>query len=304
MIRLSSENLYDYFLVASHSDSAVIAGKKLFDFVDRQSDTLVVTIGDSWTWGADLTQQPEQGIHTARLGDDNYRIENVFGNKIAKSLCADFLNLGESGSGNWHIFKKIQELQVIADRLKYDKVIVISIFTELGRDLNSSNDVDIDYRTWLLNNIHDYRDYYKFLKFINSCIAKKIHDVIVQFDSRFRWFFASNFVDSIGMDVLEPWWVPQTWLQIIANHIGKQYAPAQCYCVFPWVIEKFEMVFNVAPELDRVTWLRWINEISHQANQRAGLCEYDGVNFGQLLHPLASNHTCWSDYLINNFLHE
>jgi hypothetical protein len=298
VIQLSSESLYDYFSLATSNDSATVIGKKLFDFVDRKSNTLVVTIGDSWTWGADLTQCLLNGTHLSRLTDDDYRIHHVFGNQVANSLSADFLNLGESGSGNWHIYKKIQELQTIADQLAYKKVIVISVVTELGRDFNSCNDLDVDYRSWLLNNIHDYKDYYKFFEFINSHIAQKIHDVISKFDSKFHWLFANNFVDPIGVDVLKPWWVPQTWLQIIIQHMKKQYVPVQCYTVFPWVIEKFDMVFDVAPELDRVTWLQWINEISDLANQRAGLCFNDGVNFGNLLHPSAPNHRYFAEYLL------
>jgi len=304
LLHLSSENLYDYFSVATSQDSATLVGKQLFDFVDRQSDTLVITIGDSWTWGADLTQTRLQGTHLSRLHDDAYRINNVFGNQISQVLNADFLNLGESGSGNWHIYKKIKELYNIADQLHYDKIIVISVFTELGRDLNSTNDIDIDYRSWLLKNIHDYTDYYNFFEFINSQIAQKIYDLILKFDSKVQWMFGNNFVDPIGYDVLDPWWIPETWLQIIFQTNGKQYMPNQCYTVFPWVIEKFEMVFDVAPELDRITWLKWITEISEHANQRANMCLNDNVSFGNLLHPLAHNHKCWSDYLIKKILHE
>ena len=56
MVGLTSDNLYDYFSVATEKDSVTVVGEKLFDFVDRRADTLVVTIGDSWTWGANLSQ--------------------------------------------------------------------------------------------------------------------------------------------------------------------------------------------------------------------------------------------------------
>jgi hypothetical protein len=303
MVIFNNDNIHDYFSPATESDSATVVGKRLFDFVDRRSKTLIITIGDSWTWGADLTQHNETTLHLDRRADDDYRINTVYGNVLASRLNADFLNLGESGAGNWHIVRKLNELKTISNQLTYDDILIVGVFTECGRDFNSHCDLNVDYRSWLLNNINAADRYYGFLEFVNSCIAESVLSIIQQLDSRFRFVFATNFVDPIGYDPLQPWFVPQSWLKIICTEQQLDYQPDQCYMVFPWVIEKFEAVFDMAPELDRLTWLSWISKVTEQANIRAKLCQQDNKNFAQLLHPTAVNHLCWANYL-HNIVHE
>ena len=298
MLHLSSENLYDYFSTATSQDSATIVGKKLFDFVDRQSKTLVITIGDSWTWGADLTQTKLQGTHLSRLHDDNYRIEHVFGNLIADHLQADFLNLGESGAGNWRLLKKFQELADMHHLLDYEKIFVFGIWTELGRDLDSHFDRHVDYRSWLLDNIVNYENYYDFMHFINNYISNEVSRVITRFDKKYKFYFGTNFVDPIGVDGLSRYWMDQTWLQVICEKNNRIYQPAHCYTVFPWCIEKFRMVFDVAPELDRNQWLKWVTEITEHANLRAQVCARDDILFLNLLHPSAHGHRNWANYML------
>jgi hypothetical protein len=298
MVKLTQENLYDYFAVATEQDSAAVVGKKLFDFVDRQSDTLIVTIGDSWTWGADLSQIEISGAHLIRLEDDDYRIKHVYGNVLAEKLAADFLNLGELGAGNWYIVRKLKELLRISNALTYKKILVFGIWTELGRDFNSTFDIHVDYRSWLLSNVRQSRDYYGFMNYIHVQIANAVLDLIKKFDHRFKFNFGTNFVDPIGNDVLSNYWIERTWLQVICDESKKTYEPVQCYTVFPWCIEKFNMVFDVAPELNRLEWLEWITEVTAHANIRAAICFRDNINFGNLLHPSAVNHQRWADYIL------
>ena len=296
-LQLDGINIYDFFSVATERDSATVVGKKLFDFVGRQSKSLVVTIGDSWTWGADLTQQKTRGTHIDRLVDDDYRIRHMYGNVLAKKINADFLSLGESGAGNWHINKKIEELYAIGPDLAYDRILVISIFTDLGRDFDSHHDIEVDYRSWLLENIRSAVDYYNFLKFVNHQISQRISDTIKKFDKRYQFIFSTNFVDPIGYDLLADRFLPKTWLEIICAENKIDYTPNKCYMVFPWVIEKFKAVLQMAPELDKSEWLIWINELVRDANMRAAVCFQDNINFGPLLHPSAHNHRVWSEYL-------
>jgi hypothetical protein len=300
ILRFDNENIYDYFSTATAQDSVSVVGKRLFDVVERQSNTLVITIGDSWTWGADLTQKKINGAHLERLSDDDYRIKNVYGNILAEKIAADFLSLGELGSGNWYIDRKLKELTHIKHRLAYDRILVVGIFTDLGRDFNSHCDIDIDYRSWLLPNIKEYKDYYDFLKYINHQIALSISKTMSDFDERYQFFFSTNFVNPIGYDLLQDHFLPKTWLEIICKKNQIDYCPEKCYMVFPYVIEKLEAIFDMAPELDKSIWLKWINEIVEDANMRAAVCFRDNINFGPLLHPSAQNHACWAEYLYKN----
>ena len=299
MIVLTNDTLANYFSLPNKDTTVLLLDKNPYDFISRDSDTLLVTIGDSWTWGADLTQKNNNKLHIDRLEDDTYRLENVYGGILAQKLTADFLNLGESGAGNWHIAQKLEELLKISTELKYKNIIIISIFTEIGRDFNARDDIDVDYRDWLLNNITDFKSYYGFLSFINEQISKKIDTVVSKFDDRYNIYFGTNFVDPIGYDLLEKHFLKRTWLEIICEYNNLEYVPTRCHLVFPWVIEKFDSIFDFVPDLDRVNWLTWINEITELANKRAELCKNDGKNFNQLLHPTAANHHYFANYVIN-----
>jgi hypothetical protein len=297
MIELSNDNLDHYFSLPNANTTELLLGKNPYDFVARKSNTLLVTIGDSWTWGADLTKE-NNGLHIDRNRDDANRLTSVYGGILSEQLQADFLNLGESGAGNWHIVRKLSELADISHNLNYEKIIIISVFTETARDFNSLDDVTIDYQDWLINNIVDYNSYYGFLKFINQQISNRIVASLNRLSSKCKVYFGTNFIDPIGYEALHEHFLNHTWLEIICQCNNLKYVPNNCYVVFPWVIEKFESLFDFAPELDRTQWLTWVTELTDFANMRAELCKQDSNNFNQLLHPTAKNHKHFAEYLI------
>jgi hypothetical protein len=293
-ILLTNDNIDDFFSLPTDRTSAVVAGTNPYNFIkyNTNSETLLVTIGDSWTWGDDLHDD-----HTVRL---NY----VYGGTVSGVMKADFLNLGEPGAGNWHIARKIKELAKISSDLDYKQIIVISIFTEVGRDFDSDDDRHIDYRSWLIDNINTYRDYYSFLKFINEHIADAIHSQLAKFDQRYSFYFGTNFVDAIGMDKLKPYFFDKSWLEVICDRRGVPKDTNMCYLVSPWIIEKLQIAQDLAPELGKNVWLHWANELADTANDRAEMCKNDQENFLELMHPSIKCHGFFAEYVlrkINNF---
>jgi hypothetical protein len=104
-------------------------GRNYYHEVDRGSDTLVITIGDSWTWGDSL------GKTTSVYDDYKYRTDHIYGSRISCNLNSNFINLGFPGYDNIHIllaFKKIFEQLT----RKYKKCYVFFTLTESGRELN------------------------------------------------------------------------------------------------------------------------------------------------------------------------
>jgi hypothetical protein len=246
VIKLTQENLPEYFSLPTADRTELLIGKNPYDFISRDSNRLIVTIGDSWTWGADLTNIKLKDLHHDKLSDDQYRLENVYGGVVAKHLNADFLNLGESGSGNYYIYNKLLELSNIANQLNYTNITVICVFTEVAREFDSTYDRSVDYFSWLNKNIKESKDYYKFLEFINQPIAEKIKSLT----NTMNIHFATNFVDSIGMAELSKWFVKKTWLQVWCEHKKMQY-PEFSYLVSPWIFEKLENIFTINPYLNK-----------------------------------------------------
>lgn len=292
-MKLTQDNIQHYFSLPTLERTTALLGKNPYDFVNRNSDTLLITIGDSWTWGADLTKVKFNGCHIDKLSDDQYRLLTVFGGVLSNKLGSDFLNLGESGSGNYYILEKLKELENIVKDLEYQRIIVICILTEVARDFDSSYDRKVNYYKWLTDNTN----YNQLLEFINSNISRQIVDL----DLPVELYFSTNFVDPIGFDCLQDKFLSQTWLQTWCKHKNLDYTDT-CYLVSPWVFEKLENIFTINPKLDRIKYLEWSTQALELANKRAALCKKDNVNFGQLLHPLAEGHQIWAEYIYDSIL--
>ena len=296
-MKLLKETVRRYFSLPNERRSANLSGKNPYDFIGRRSDNLIVTIGDSWTWGANLTKQKLNDVrHIEKLPDDSYRLENVYGGVISKTLNTDFLNLGEPGSDNYFIANKLKELHKIIDQLDYDSVTVICVFTEVARGFLGPDDnlfTSPRGRSWLNDNIKIDSDYYKFLKFMNQEVA----DQIVPLLDKLTVKFATNFVDPIGFEKLESNFLPKTWLQTWCESTNQDY-PEPCYLVSGWVFQKLEQVFDLCPTLNKQMFFKWADVEMQKADKRIQLCRQDNVDFGGLMHPLAGAHKVWADYIL------
>jgi len=187
-MKLEKSILPDYFTIASPHNSHYKVKTNTFDFTDRNADVLVVTCGDSWTWGADLSEND----------DEEFRVNHTFGNVVSSELLADWLNLGLSGSNNFFIAERVEEFSKIIPQLGYKKIYLICTFTEIGRSFDSHHDVYIDYISWFNDNIKVESDFDKFLYFLNAECLSRIKQAIENHNIEFR--VGTNFVDAIGIE--------------------------------------------------------------------------------------------------------
>ena len=74
-------------------------------FIQEGKKNLVITIGDSWTWGDSLGNIP-----ATKQDDLQARQTQCYGRHIANELNADWLNCGYCGYGNIRIIQKLYEL--------------------------------------------------------------------------------------------------------------------------------------------------------------------------------------------------
>jgi hypothetical protein len=277
-MKLNDQVLRTCFTLPNPNISHHTPGFVPFNFVDRGLSTLLVTFGDSWTYGDDLTVDNNQ----------EFRLEHVYGNQLSKLIDADFLNLSVPGSGNQWIpvlFEEFTQLE-----LEYKQIIAIITFTEIGRDFNGWFDRDIDYSSWLKNNIHTSQDYTKFLQWQNNQIANKIMQLA---DRRpnLKLLVSTNFVDPIGLEPFGSKQLDKTWLQVYRGNIDNV-----CYFVSPYIIEKYKSVLNMEWSLNKTTWLEWADECLNRTNQRLTIIR-DPEYFRGLYHPLSDGHLAWAHYI-------
>lgn len=94
------------------------------------SNHLLITVGDSWTWGDSL------GNTDTDHDDFVFRTSHLFGAQLATSLQADFINVAFPGSANISLFETT--CTQVLNRLTKDycKITVIFVLTETGRELH------------------------------------------------------------------------------------------------------------------------------------------------------------------------
>jgi hypothetical protein len=258
-MKLTTDLLPEYFTIAGPHNSHYTTPTNCFNFKDRGSDCLVVTIGDSWTWGADL--------------DPVLRTQQVYGNLVSQELNADWLNLAQSGSNNFFIAERVEELAKIAPSLGYKKIKLICTFTEIGRSFNSHHDVYIDYVSWFQHNHIE-----QFLSFLNAECVNRIKKAAMNFELR----LSTNFIDAIGFDPdLQPWF---RVLDIPCK--------INAYCGSTGV-NKLQEVEQFVP--NKVDYQNWMINLIDQSQHIDKVCQSPTLIS---THPKADGHQAWANYIL------
>ena len=114
------------------------------------NDSLLVTVGDSWTWGDSLHGiNPDVGVW-----DDPKRLTSIYGHLLSAKLGSDFVNIAECGGSNIKMCDRAARLLELAVP-QYKKIYVVITLTELGRESdwdtiwNPKVDRDVDVNSWL-----------------------------------------------------------------------------------------------------------------------------------------------------------
>jgi hypothetical protein len=124
---------------------------KDFDKIEKiqGKETLLVCIGDSWTWGDSLgptllnTQHMHEEILFSSKHDLVYRQEYCFGNHLKDILNSDWINYGMPGESNLYILKKFEEVITNKEiQENYKKIYYVLTLTETGRELDKLNPTD------------------------------------------------------------------------------------------------------------------------------------------------------------------
>jgi len=263
-MKLTTDILPNYFTIASEKNSHYLIPTNTFDFVDKNSKQLLVTVGDSWTWGADLPEKT--------------RLSDLYGNIISDNLGTDWLNLGQSGSNNFFIAERVEEFGKLVNRLCYDKIYLICTFTESGRSFNSHYDVYIDYVNWFKNN-----SIYNFLEFLNQECVNRIQQVANEYNLILK--IGTNFVDPIGITNV----LPTPWFRLLGIE-----CPIIAHAGTTGVKRLADVKFFTNQQSEYMHWF------GHMVDSAAYI---DRVSHDPILinaHPGPSGHSAWANYLLSN----
>jgi hypothetical protein len=280
-MKLTQTILPQYFSIADSTSSWYIEPTNTFDFIDRQSDTLVVTVGDSWTWGSDLS------INNC---DNEYRKNCVYGNLIATKLHADWLNLGLCAQGNFWIASMIAELAQTIPKLQYQHIYVICTLTGTLRWFNTKYDQHIDYIDWFKHNAPDFD---RLPAWLNGLCLNSIIDSLASFD-HVTLKIGTNFVDACGFDDLTTsYLMPDPWYKVLGYHDSMTVHTCVYYSTVEQALEFIEPRYHSE-------FKQWLMQVFDQSERRVSLLtnSKDFRNY----HPLAQGHQAWAQYILKHLV--
>tara|TARA_R110000803_G_C11924443_1_gene314726 strand:- start:62 stop:991 length:930 start_codon:yes stop_codon:yes gene_type:complete len=288
-----------------------------FNYIRRKKDTLVVTIGDSWTWGYGLSTLKKQ------IEEENFdliqRMEAVFGQVVAKRLDSDFLLLAKPGESNGWIADQFDRLVRNFDLFKnYKKIYCVITFSEVGREFMGEQDTETE-------------DYYNFLQDITSINdflnkqSKKISIRITATEEKIKEknlpievIKAVAFVDNNYPEGFVD--CDKTWQQLIFDHTNIDSRPTDLFLMQPLVIEKLDWLLEynhhfyeegIKRKKDNVSlstenFKRQRLELVDKIDKHMQLCNNTGIDYTNKEtsagHPNKLGHKLWAEYIFKKLI--
>lgn len=254
-----------------------------YDLLENNSNILLVTIGDSWTYGARLNEEfpadPDRG-----------RVEHCYGYQLAKYLKADFLNYSVPGANNLWMVDRYKSLLQLADQLHYEKIIVFIGLTEYGREISTDFDLDpvLNDRYRLAKTPRDLAVVLS--QYISDQLLSNLHPKI-------NLILGLNYINNIYPVELSSYFLDKIWLECILDSTLDE----ECLAVGTWAIEKFKLLpkeFN--PNADQNLCLEQVTTMIDLAEKRLNLIYNSGHNHTQGYgHPNSTGHKIWANYIIS-----
>lgn len=233
-------------------------------YKSRESRTLIVTAGDSWTWGDSLGQTK---VREGR-DDEQYRLDHVYGNLISQEIKADWINIALPGISNHRILNWVGI--AMSRKLPYNQITCIITLTESGRH-EEQRMTQKKYN--LQTNLEHMLDR----------TYQEIHALVNKHNS-VKFVIAHNFTDSLASARIPV--CDKTWLEVMREE------PVQngTHIVVSEHIEQLNYDQIYPDSL----------EVMQKAGDRVELldsCKY--CNKEDSRHPTEQGHEIWATYLLN-----
>ena len=267
-----------------------------YDYVDRGSDTLLVTIGDSWTWGSGI-----QGYFDAvsKIEEkEDFRLQNLYGNLISKEKNINWLKLGFYSAGNQWIANKVFEFRALAPLLSFKEIIVMVNLTSTGRWFNTWQDSLTDYKKFFMTNkMTAPKDYENFFVGLNRKILGQIK-LLTRSANNIRLLVGTNAVDHCGFDVLEEKdIIPLPWYKLLSNiELNGIFVDTESLKYLPSIEN---ILFNSD---QKFAFQKWMMEKIAQAEKQNTMLNTMNHVANDKVHVNHYGHRIWANYILEKIL--
>jgi hypothetical protein len=266
-----------------------------YDFTDHyheqidNQDSLLVTLGDSWTWGGSL--------------DSDKRLQQIYGAVVAKNLGSDWINIGASGWANSFILEYLDRLLKLLDSSTYKKIYFVVTLTENGRDIDAFPSFRFDFEK-LYQELGACKEFYDTILYeAESFWIKQINQFINNMDQRFHLVVGQNFVwhDMLINELHNKCRVlDHNWIECLADQQNLP-RPIRTNLVTGFVFPKFESLNQRLNISNTMEYKQWILPYIDDANEVNKWLDASPINYKkQSKHPNHTGHAVWADYILQN----
>lgn len=276
-------------LLRDWSDTYKTAPKQESYYVDIQDrKTLVISLGDSWTWGDSL--------------DEADRTQQIYGSLLARHYDADIINVGFRGGPNsWILLAGNFIMDQLQKNNTYERVLVVVTMTESMRETLLHDVFPFDYRVQgqIYGPTHAY--YQHVLDSLENHWQQLAQNMLDKTDDRFVVVLGQNFVWHNMVNKLEhPRLIvaDQNWIEVLAQHqdIG---IPIRTNVVTAWIFNNFKGVTQQARMMDSTGWKEFTLPLVDKALQVNKWLDASILNHKiASKHPTQQGHQFWADYII------
>ena len=295
-IKLSQQNLKFFFSPVGPFHSWHTESYWPYDFVDRNSKTLFVTIGDSWTWGSGIINgfiDMSSGVQTQEK-----RKRHLYGNIISENKNYDWLNLGSYNIGNYWIADKVYELRRLLPTLDYDKIIVHCLFTGVGRWFDTWQDSLDNHKKFFESDVGtDTQDYENFLIDLNRKQIAKIQLLFSTVD-KVELYIGSNAVELCGADKLpKKQVIDKPWYHLLTDtRLNDIFVDTECLKYLP-NIENY-----LISKDQKFAFQKWMMEKIEQAETQLKMLGGMRCVAEDKCHANAEGHEIYAQYILGKVL--
>ena len=248
----------------------------------NNNDTLLITVGDSWTWGDHLGN-----IDWNQASDDPCRLKQIYGRKLADKLNADWVNLARPGCSNYWMLEKLQDMQMFIKTSAYKKIYLVITLTEDLREAEYTRRIQV---------LPTYQKFWEESASIKEFL-QRVENYL--FDNLQQYFDSVNVIPFVSRAFTDSWqhrhWLlDKTWCDVIQDKFNfnnyQKPVPFIAQMSINPLTEKF-----ISKNPERKLEFLDIMELVGTRWQFLGASDYNLK--GSTCHPNPAGHDLWAEYL-------
>lgn len=257
--------------------------------VKRKKDSLLIVIGESWTYGESLTN-----VATAiKKYDLSSQLLNCFGSRMATAMNTDYYQYAVPGNCNFYMFEELKRILNHVSDMNYKKIYICMQMTEPGREKAISNEL----AGHPLNELYDIDrkkiNFKQWLEKYDEIFFNIYDDIIAEYKDRIviDAILSKNFccTTTPKRDYLFRI-IETSWIQYSAKASGIKLEMPEFYAV-GWMADMKEN-YSKTIEFD-IEFLTHQLDIIEQSNR------FLLNNENHCPHPKETAHALWAQFLLS-----